>query len=41
MTIFSLVVEDLVLKGYYNHEKLMLDGRHVVEDLVLKGYYNI
>ena len=39
--IISIVVEDLVLKGYYNvGTKSFLHGI-VVEDLVLKGYYNI
>ena len=36
----SLVVEDLVLKGYYNHNIAILMVWLVVEDLVLKGYYN-
>mgnify|MGYP004688341361 CR=1 FL=1 len=38
---FSEVVEDLVLKGYYNHFGLLLIKLLVVEDLVLKGYYNV
>ena len=36
----NLVVEDLVLKGYYNVNSKVLSHDIVVEDLVLKGYYN-
>ena len=36
----DIVVEDLVLKGYYNIHIYGLHIDHVVEDLVLKGYYN-
>ena len=35
-----MVVEDLVLKGYYNTFKYGCFSTKVVEDLVLKGYYN-
>ena len=35
-----LVVEDLVLKGYYNSNSNVSSASFVVEDLVLKGYYN-
>ena len=34
------VVEDLVLKGYYNIAPVIWEFGLVVEDLVLKGYYN-
>ena len=34
------VVEDLVLKGYYNSYPVNALSSCVVEDLVLKGYYN-
>ena len=34
------VVEDLVLKGYYNSFVIIILLCFVVEDLVLKGYYN-
>ena len=37
---FLLVVEDLVLKGYYNSFVIIIIVCFVVEDLVLKGYYN-
>ena len=37
---FNWVVEDLVLKGYYNCLFAVIIRNGVVEDLVLKGYYN-
>ena len=37
----SKVVEDLVLKGYYNSKHVNNFNVVVVEDLVLKGYYNV
>ena len=35
-----IVVEDLVLRGYYNSLLTLLMSAVVVEDLVLRGYYN-
>ncbi len=35
-----VVVEDLILKGYYNHSHTGNFVNFVVEDLILKGYYN-
>ena len=34
------VVEDLILKGYYNKFNAQPLFTVVVEDLILKGYYN-